>query len=177
VGSLASVTIIDGTALVTLGLTPGPTYGTGLASSSSATPATVTGTVDLTTLAYGEQKGALNGQSLTFRTDDRGPFTVRFGAGKRAPTSAGDVVAAVIAATNIDPVASVDGNGHLVLRSRSKGSKASLTIGGTAAGTLGLPLPTGAATTVTLSGTAAPGLGAATSGRIDARLFYFVERR
>jgi hypothetical protein len=162
-GSSAYVDV-SGAAAGALGLPTGYTYGT----DGGALPAEAIGTQDLTKLTY-----PIAG-TLTLGTDDRATFTVTFGAGVTSPE--GVVTAIANTDPNADPVASVDGNRHLVLRSRSKGQNASLTIGGTAAGTLGLPVPTGQATTVTLPGTAAPGLGAATSGRIDGHLFYFVER-
>jgi hypothetical protein len=157
--SASGVTIIDGTALAALGLSAG------------AQGTTLTGTKDLTVVST---LAALNGLSFTFKTGDRSPTTVTFG----TLNTATDVVTTITAATNTDPAVSLDGNKHLVLQSNSVGSTASLSISGNAALTLGLvPPSTPPATVVTTYGTAAPALGAATAGRIDVHLFYFVDRR
>jgi hypothetical protein len=155
-----TVTLVDGTALTSLGLSPG------------TTPGNATGTINMVTssLLYGAG-GSLAGHGFTFQTDDRGPFTVTFGTGTAAPGNAGDVIAAIAAATITDPLVSVDGNDHLVIQSRSTGSTASLTLGGTALATLGLDAPT-----YPIHGTDAPGVNGATAGHVDAHLFYFVDR-
>jgi hypothetical protein len=93
------LTILPGSALQFLGLTPGNVTGT------AGKPATVTGTTDLqaASKAPGGLSPLLDQLSLTFQTDDGGPFTVFFD----KPATPGDVARAVLAAAKRYPAVSL----------------------------------------------------------------------
>jgi hypothetical protein len=100
-------------------------------------PASIEGSVDLTTLIYGGS-GSLNGQTLILDYSGSGAeVAMMFG----APVSPADAIAEINAAFNPNVIASQDSvTNELILTTLAEGPSASLAIivGGTAVSTLGL---------------------------------------
>src|SRR5512135_2522625 len=109
-----------------------------LAGTAAGTHATVTGSVDLSTLTYDPSAGTLNGLTLQVQADTGGLYTVTFGSGPSAPTGPGDVAAAIVTATGGQPTAVVDSAGHLGVSSTTTGTGSTITVvAGTAVTALG----------------------------------------
>ena len=109
-----------------------------LANATAGTRATVTDSVDLTTLVYDPIIGTVNGLTLQLTADLGGTLTVTFGVGALAPTGPGDVVAAIVAAVSAYQSAFEDAAGHLNLASNTTGGTSTITVtGGTALSALG----------------------------------------
>jgi glucose/arabinose dehydrogenase len=113
---------------------PLESYGSppGASSSGATAPATVVGSVDLTTLKYGPG-GALDGTAFEV-SDVFGLFTVTF----TSPKDPADVVSQINAAlSGADLVASLSGSGHVVITALSVNLPFTI-VGGSALPVLGL---------------------------------------
>lgn len=110
-----------------------------LARTAIGTVATITGSVDLTTLVYDATTGDLNGLTIVVTSNNSGSLTVTFGTGAgAAPTGPADVVAAILAITSGNPAALVDAAGHLNLSSTTSGGTGTIAVlGGSALPVLG----------------------------------------
>jgi hypothetical protein len=94
-----------------------------------ATPATVTGTVDLvnTSALYGPG-GALDGTDFDITLDGGAPITVTFGTGADAPADYTDVLATIEDAITTGGAAAVSGSGYLVLTGVAVSSAGSIVL-------------------------------------------------
>lgn len=112
-----------------------PTYGVTVEADPAGGYATVTGSVDLSTLSYGSG-GTLDGETIVFKHNGGANLTVTFA----APTNQHDVVTQINAVTTPDIVADLNSNNELELTTDDTGAGVSLTIngGGTATAHLGL---------------------------------------
>lgn len=133
-----------------------------------ATPATVTGTVDLVNTAalYGSG-GTLAGKDFDITLDGGSPITVTFDTGADAPADYTDVLATIEDAITTGGAAAVNGSGYLVLTSVAVSSAGSIVLAAgvdDALAALGLTAATTAGVAGILDGKTILYEGDATSG-------------
>jgi len=113
-----------------------------LASVDAGTKATISGSVDLTTLTYDPVAGDLNGKTLILDGDVGAAQTVTLGTGGTAPATPADVVTQILAQTT-NKTAVLDSSSRLSVGSTTVGALSTIeVVGGTGAALLGLPLGT-----------------------------------
>lgn len=100
------------------------------ANATAGTKATITGSVDLSTLVYDPIVGTLNGITLQFLADTGGTLTAHIGTGDTAPTGPADVVTQILAATSAHQGAFVDSAGHLNITSNTTGGSSTISAAG-----------------------------------------------
>lgn len=91
-----------------------------LAAQTTGTAASLTGSVDLTTLIYGAG-GTLDGLAFTVQANAGGAQVITFGTGVSAPTSPADVIAQIDADVDANVTAVLNQNGTLTIGSATLG--------------------------------------------------------